>query len=74
MFLVQEKAQKSMIQNRKPRNKPIHLRSITEERRIYREEKTLSSISGTGKTEQLHVKNKVRIFSNTIYKNKFKMN
>ena len=74
MFLTQEKAQKSMIQNRKPRNKPIHLQSRTEEARIYREEKILSSISGAGKTEQLHIKNQVRIFSNTIYKNKFKMN
>ena len=74
MFLAQEKGQKSMTQTRKPRNKPIHLQSRTEEARIYRKEKTLSSVSGAGKTEQLHVKNKVRIFSNTIYKNKFKMN
>ena len=29
--------------------------------------------SGAGKTEQIHVKNELKIFSNTLYKNKLKM-
>ena len=40
------------------------------------ERKTVSSISGAGKTGQLHVKvkkNEITTFSNTIYKNKLKM-
>ena len=32
-----------------------------------------SSTSGAGKIEQLQVKNEIRTFSNTIYKNKLKM-
>ena len=42
------------------------------EARIQNGEKTISSISGAGKTEQLHVK-AIRDFSNTIHKNKLKM-
>ena len=37
------------------------------------ERKTVSSVSGAGKIEQLQVKNEIRTFSNTIYKNKLKM-
>ena len=33
----------------------------------------VSSISGTGKTGQLCVKNEIRALPNTIYKNKLKM-
>ena len=35
--------------------------------------KTVSSISGAGKTGWLYVKYKIRTFSNTIYKKKLKM-
>ena len=48
-----------MEQDRKPRNKPTHLWSInllTKEVRIYSGEKAASSISGVGKTGQLHAK------------------
>ena len=49
--------------------------SMTEHSRIHNAEKTVSSISGAGKIEQLHVKynNEIRTFSHTMYKNKFKM-
>ena len=46
---------------------------MTKEARIYNGEKTVSSISGAGKTGQLHVKNEIRTLSNTIHKNKLKM-
>ena len=46
--------------------------SMTKEGRLYNEEKTVSSISGPEKTVQHHVKNEIRTFSNTTYKNKFK--
>ena len=36
-------------------------------------EKTVSSISGAGKTAQLHVNNEIRIFPYIIHKNKLKM-
>jgi len=36
-------------------------------------EKTVSSINGAGKTGQLHVKNETGLLSNTVYKNKLKM-
>ena len=42
---------------------------MTKEARIYNGEKTVSSISDAVKTGQLHVKNEIRRFSNTIYKN-----
>ena len=42
---------------------------MTKEARIYNEEKTVSSISGTGKTGQLHVKYEIRTLPNTIHKN-----
>ena len=49
-----------MEQDREPGNKLRHLRSInlsmTKEARIYKGEKTVSSISGSGKAGQLHVK------------------
>ena len=37
-------------------------------------EKAVSSISGAGKTGQLHVMTEIRTFSKTIYKNKFNTN
>ena len=45
--------------------------SLTKEARIYNGEKTVSSISGAGKTG--HVKNEIRTLPNTIHKNKLKM-
>ena len=47
--------------------------SLIKEARIYNGEKTASSISGAGKTGQLHVKNEIRTLTNTIHKNKLKM-
>ena len=46
---------------------------MTKEAKIYNGEKTVSSISGAGKTGQLHVKNEIRTLPNTIHKNKLKM-
>ena len=40
---------------------------MAKEARIYNRGKTVSSISGTGKTGQLHEKNEMR-FSKTVYK------
>ena len=46
-----------MEQNRKPRDKPMHLRTpLTKEARIYNGEKTISLTSGAGKTGQPLVK------------------
>ena len=46
-----------MEQDGKSRDKRMHLRSpMTKEARIYSGEKTLSSISGAGKSGQLNVK------------------
>ena len=36
--------------------------------------KTASSVSGAGKTGQLHAKNEIRILPNTIHKDKLKIN
>ena len=49
---------RSMEQDRKPRNKPMHPCTLflTKEARIYNGKKTDSSINGAGKTGQLHVK------------------
>ena len=62
-----------MEQDRKPKDKPMHLYtiSLTREARIYNGERTASSISGAGKTGQLDVK-EIRMLPNTIYKNKLK--
>ena len=46
---------------------------MTKETEIYNGEKTVSSINGTGKTGQLHVKNEIRTFYNTICKYKLKI-
>ena len=45
---------------------------LTKEAKIYNGAKTDSSISGAGKTGQLNVK-EIRTLSNTIHKDKFKM-
>ena len=46
---------------------------MTKEARIYNREKTVSSIIGAGKTGLLHVKNEIRPFSNTIHKDKLRI-
>ena len=46
---------------------------MTQETGIHNEVETVSSISGTGKTGQLHVQSEIRTFSCTVYKNKVKM-
>ena len=46
---------------------------LAKEARIYNRAKTASSISGAGKTGQLHVKNEIRALPYTIHKDKFKM-
>ena len=49
MVLAQKQTQRSMEQNREPRNKPhTYGQSMTKEARINNGEKTVSSISGTG--------------------------
>ena len=45
-----------MEQNRKPRDKSMDTLSLTKEARMYNGEKTISSISGVGKTGQVYVK------------------
>ena len=43
---------------------------MTKEARIYNgEKKTVSSISGAGKTGQLYVKNEITTLLNTVHKN-----
>jgi len=41
--------------------------------RIYNGKKIASSISGGGKSRQLHVENEIRALRNTIHKDKLKM-
>ena len=45
--------------------------SLTKEAKIYNGEKTVSSISGAGKTG--HTQNESRTFSHTAYKNELKV-
>ena len=59
MVLVPKQKYRPMEQDRKPRNKPMHLwvtYFFTKEARIYNEAKIASSINDAGKTGQLHVK------------------
>ena len=58
MVLAQKQTQRSMEQNREPRNKPMHIWSINFNRdlKMYSGEKTFSSINGDGKTGQPHAK------------------
>ena len=56
--LAQKQKYRPMEQDRKPRNKPMHLWVpffLTKEARIYNGAKTASSINGAGKTGQLCV-------------------
>jgi len=59
MVLAQKQKYRPMEQDRKPRNKPMHLwvpYFLTKEVGIYNGAKTVSSINGAEKTGQLHVK------------------
>ena len=51
MVVAQREKYRSMEQNRKPRDKSMHL-SWTKEARIYNGEKAISLTSGAGKTGQ----------------------
>ena len=58
MVLAQKQKYRPMEQDKKPRNKPMHLIGtlfLTKEARIYNGAKIASSINGAGKTGQLHV-------------------
>ena len=58
MVLAQKQKYRSMEQDRKPRDKSTHTVTLSfiKKARMYNEGKTASSISGAGKTGQLHVK------------------
>ena len=64
-----------MEQDRKPRNKPMNYDQLIHDKggKTIQWRKTVSSINGAGKTGQLNVKNEIRTFFSTIYKNKLKM-
>ena len=55
LVLAQKQKNRSMEQDRKPRNKSMHL-YLTKDAKIYNGAKTASSINGAGKTGQLYVK------------------
>ena len=64
LVLAQKQKYTSVEQDRKPRDKSIHLWSpnlMTKEARIYNGEKTFSSISGTGKTGQLAICKRMKL-------------
>ena len=58
MVLAQKQKYRSMEQDRKPRETHAHMvtLSLIKEERLYNGEKTVSSLSGAGKTGQLYVK------------------
>ena len=59
MVVAEKQKYRAMEQNRKPRNKPMHLWVpffLTKEAGIYNWAKIASSINGVGKTGQQHVK------------------
>ena len=47
---------------------------LIKEARIYNGAKAASSVSGVGKTVQLHLKNEIRTLPNATHKDQFKMN
>ena len=57
MVLAQKQKDRSMEQDRKPRETHTHIitLSLIKEAGMYSGERTASSISGAGKTGQLHV-------------------
>ena len=77
MILAQRQKYRSMEQNRKPRGKSTYLWTpylSTKEARLYNGKNITSLTSGAGKIGQpLVKKNETRTLSNTIHKNKFKM-
>ena len=52
---------------------PMGTLSLTKEARIFNAENIISSVCGYGRTGQLGVKNEIRTFPNTIYKDTLKM-
>ena len=58
MALEQKQKYRSVVLDRKGRDKPMHLWSpyMTKEAIMYNREEIISSISGDAKTGQLHVK------------------
>ena len=58
MVLAQKQKYRSMEQDRKPRDKPTQYGHLIFDNggKMYNGEKTVSSISGAGKTGQLHLK------------------
>ena len=56
MVLAQKQKYGPMDQYRKPSTKPMDTLLLAKETRIYNGAKTTSSINGTGKTGQLHLK------------------
>ena len=64
-----------MEQDRQPRNKltPMINEYTAKEPILYNGEMTASLISGAGKTGQLYAQGEIKSFSNTIHKNKLKM-
>ena len=58
MAMAQKQKYRSMEQDRKPRNKPMHLwvPYFWQRRQEYTMGQRASSINGAGKTGQLHVK------------------
>ena len=58
MVLAQKQKYTPIEQDRKSRNKPMHLwvTFLTKEARIYNGAKIVSSINAAGETGQLHVK------------------
>jgi len=76
MVLAQKQKYRPMEQDRTLRNKPMHCMGtlfLTKGARIDNGAKTASSINGSGKTGELHVKNEFIILPNTIHKDKLKM-
>ena len=78
MVLAQKQKCRPMGWERRPRDKLIYtyggfiFDKLTKESRIYNGEKIASSISGAGKTGQLHAKTETRTLPNTLPKNKLK--
>ena len=72
MVLAQRQKYRLMEQNRKSRDKSMHLWTpyLWQRRQEYTMEKRQSSANGAGKTRQPHVKNQSRTLLNTIRKNK----
>ena len=75
--LVQKQKYRSMKQNRKPRNKPTHLWSISlrQRRQGYTklERQSLQHVM-LGKLDSYMGKNEIRLSFNTIHKNKLNVN